>query len=138
MGGASAVEPHLQRIIEAPVVVPRPRQKGGSDRRPRSGGDVEECAGGRAGGWAAQGGGGDAGEVDSQRESGLFQSFLWNSEGFQLLLPVGHVGVLTAAADTVQTRLQQQTTKQHVNDHRSAPHPSINDTFCFHFILQLN
>ena len=58
------------------------------------------------GGWAAQGSGGsDAGEVDAEREARLLQGLLRHGKRLQLLLSVGHVGVLAAPADTVQTRL---------------------------------
>lgn len=106
-GGTSAVEAHLQRIVKRPVVVPRPRQEGGRDGRPCGRGDVEEGVAGGAGGRAAEGRRRDAGEVDSQREARLLQSLLRHGEGLQLLLSVGHVGVLAATADTVQTRLGQ-------------------------------
>lgn len=112
-GGTSTVEPHLQWIVKAPVVVPRPRQEGGRDGRPRGRGDIEEGAAGGAGGRAAEGSRSDTCEVDAERESGLFQSFLRHSEGLQLLLSVGHVGVLAATADTVQTRLRKATTWFH-------------------------
>lgn len=105
--GTSTVKPHLQWIVKAPVVVPRPRQEGGGDGRPCGRGDVEEGVAGGAGGRAAEGRRRDTGEVDAQRESGLLQSFLWHSEGLQLLLSISHVGVLAATADTIQTRLGQ-------------------------------
>lgn len=47
----------------------------------------------------------DAGEVDAEREPCLFQGFLGNCEGLQLLLTVGHVRVLAASADTIQASL---------------------------------
>lgn len=90
--------------------MPCPGEEGGRDWRPRCRGDVEEGVAGGAGGWAAKSRGRDTGEVDAQREPGLFQSFLWHGEGLQLLLSVGHVRVLAAAADTVQTRLSTTTT----------------------------
>lgn len=86
-----------------------PRQEGGCDGRPCSRGDVEEGVAGGAGGRATEGCCGDTGEVDAQREPCLFQSFLWHRKGLQLLLSVGHIGVLAAAADTVQTRLRMRT-----------------------------
>lgn len=92
----------------------RPRQEGGGDGRPRGGADIQQggatatATTGRAGGRAAQRRRGDAGEVDAQREAGLLQGLLRDSEGLQLLLTVGHVGVLAAATDTVQTRLAGQ------------------------------
>lgn len=69
----------------------RPRQEGGCDGRPRTRGDVEEGVAGGAGGRATEGRRSDTGEVDAQREPGLFQGFLWHREGLQLLLSVGHV-----------------------------------------------
>ena len=103
----SAVKPHLQWIIEAPVVVSRPRQEGGRDGCARCRGDVQKGVAGGAGGRATEGGRGDTGEVDAERETSLFQSFLRHGEGLQLLLPVGHVGVLAATTDTVQARLRE-------------------------------
>lgn len=105
-GGTSAVKPHLQWIVKAPVVVSRPRQEGGRDGGPCCCGDVEKGVAGGAGGGASERRGCDTGEVDAQREASLLQSFLWHGEGLQLLLSVGHVGVLAATADTVQTRLR--------------------------------
>lgn len=102
----SAVKAHLQRIVEAPVVVSRPRQEGGRDGGARGRGDVQQGAAGGAGGLAAESRRRDAGEVDAQREAGLFQGFLRHGEGLQLLLAIGHVGVLAATADTVQTCLR--------------------------------
>lgn len=109
-GATSTVKPHIQRILEGPAVVAGPRQEGGGDGRAGRRGDVEEGAAatrGTAGG-APEGRRRDAGEVDAQRESGLLQGLFWHGEGLQLLLPVGHVGVLAAAADAVQTRLEAQ------------------------------
>lgn len=97
--------------------MPRPRQEGGRDGRPGGRGDIEEGAAGGAGGRAAEGSRSDTGEVDAKRESGLFQSFLRHGEGLQLLLSVGHVGVLAAAADTVQTRLRKQQQGFNISDH---------------------
>lgn len=71
-GGASTVKPHLQWIVKASVVVPRPGQEGGGDGRPCSRSDIEESAARGAGGRAAEGRRSDTGEVDAERESGLF------------------------------------------------------------------
>lgn len=84
----------------------RPRQEGGGDGRARRCGDVEEGAARGAAGGTTKSRSGDAGEIDAQREAGLFKSLLWHSEGLQLLLAVGHVRVLAAPADAVQTCLQ--------------------------------
>ncbi len=86
-----------------------PWQEGGSDRGPCCCGDIEKGAAGGAGGRASKGCRSDTGEVDAQRETSLFQSFLWHGEGLQLFLSVSHVGVLAAAADTVQARLRDTT-----------------------------
>lgn len=47
----------------------------------------------------------NTGEVDSESESGLLQGFFGHGKSLQLLLPIGHVRVLAAPADAVQTGL---------------------------------
>ena len=105
--GTSTVKSHVQRVVEAPVVGPCPRQEGRRDRGPGCRGDVDEGVARGAGRRVPQGGGGDAGEVDAERETCLLQGLLRHGKRLQLLLSVGHVGVLAAPTDAVQTRLER-------------------------------
>lgn len=88
-------------------------QEGGGYGGPRRRGDVEEGVSADAGGRrvAECRGRSDAGEVDAEREPRLLQGFLWHGEGLELLLPVGHVGVLATSTDTIQARLRKMTKK---------------------------
>lgn len=102
----------LQAVLVVGLMRGAGGQVGRGDRGPRRRGDVEESVCSDAGGGrvAESGGGGDAGEVDAEREPRLLQGFLGHGESLQLLLAVGHVGVLAASADTIQTRLAKNTT----------------------------
>lgn len=93
-------------------------QVGCGYRCPRCCGDVEEGVRSDVGGRrvAERGGGGDAGQVDAEGEPRLLQGLLRNGEGFQLLLTVGHVGVLAASTDAVQAGLSR---REETNETRS-------------------
>lgn len=83
--------------LQAVLVVGLMRGAGGQVGRGNWGpccrGDIEEGVRSDAGGRrvAESRGGGDAGEVDAEREPRLFQGFLGHGESLQLLLTVGHV-----------------------------------------------
>ena len=89
-------------------------QEGRGHRGSRRRGHVEEGVRSDAGGRrvAERRGRRDAGEVDAEREPRLFQCFLRHGEGLELLLTVGHVGVLAASADTIQACLREMTGKR--------------------------
>lgn len=87
------------------------RQEGCSNRGSRCRSDIEEGVRTDAGGRrvAESSGCRDAGEVDAEREPCLLQGFLRHGKGLQLLLTVGHVGVLATSADTIQACLRKMT-----------------------------
>lgn len=106
---AYSADQQLQAVVEVGIPRGAGRQEGRGDGGARRRGDVEEGVAADAGSrWVAEGRGRrDAGQVDPEGEPRLLQGLLRHGEGLQLLLAVGHVGVLAASADAVQARLRE-------------------------------
>lgn len=96
-GQLSTVKMHLESIFKTLVLVGAGREERGHRR---AGGQAEDP--GRV---CASVSDRNTGEVDAESEPGLLQGFFRHRESLQLLLAVGHVRVLAAPADAVQTGL---------------------------------
>lgn len=111
------MEAELQAVLVGGVFWRAGGQEGRGDRRSRCRGNIQEGVAADAGGCrVAEGcGRGDAGEVDAQREPRLLQGLLWHGKRLQLLLTVGHVGVLAASADTVKACLETTAVRDYIH-----------------------
>lgn len=96
-GQLSTVKMHLESIFKTLVLIGAGREERGHGR---ARGQAEDPSSVRASVPDR-----NTGEVDAKSEPGLLQGFLRHGKSLQLLLPVGHVRVLAAPADAVQTGL---------------------------------